>query len=127
MRLRRCVPLVLLMVTAAAAQEHKGQSFRFVGVSDAPGHRMKVVRLQSLANGAATQLVIPNSDQNSPKASPKQEIMDKVAGLQAGQIVRVVAEKWNGVPAIQSIELVDVKPGEESPRGFVFAESYKDL
>jgi hypothetical protein len=39
----------------------------------------------------------------------------------------VELEKWNGNPAVKSIELVNVKPGEDNPHGFVFSEAYQDL
>lgn len=58
------------------------------------------------------------------------ELDDKVAGpvmaLKQGDIVTVTLAQMNGMLTISKIKAVTVKPGEDTPHGFVYQESFND-
>lgn len=125
---RRSLPVafaLIALINIPSVAAEKGDVFKFLGGGEgnAAGHKAAFVNLQPLTGGAPVRLFVANDDKNQPRS----EIIGKLKDLQPGQLVRVELEKWNGNPAVRSIEQVTVKPGEDTPHGFVFAEAYQDL
>ena len=94
--------------------------FKFVGAGEAVagGHRHAYANLAPLTGSRASRLYVPNTDQNSN--DPKPELLDAVKDLKPGDVVKVEYQQTNGIPVINSLKLVDVKPGEDTPNGYIF-------
>ncbi|MDB5175012.1 MAG: hypothetical protein JWN51_3785, partial [Phycisphaerales bacterium] len=108
----------LCMLSPALGKEEEIVA-KFGGMSKgmAGGHQAYTVTALAL-NGKQVALVVPNTDDKKPV--PKEEIYGVAKGLKAGDWIKVSFESMPPVLMIKSLEMYTLKPGEDTPNGYVF-------
>ncbi|MDB5353999.1 MAG: hypothetical protein JWN24_452 [Phycisphaerales bacterium] len=94
---------------------------KFGGVAkgNAAGHQAYTVTALAL-NGKQLALVIPNVDDKKTPPVPNDEIYNVAKGLKSGDWIKVSFEAMPPVLMIKTIEMYTLKPGEDTPNGYVF-------
>jgi len=121
------VLIVLLLAIGAQAQEKQADEgvLRFRGTtSGLVNGRRHMIMAAEIPGGRAVQVAVPNQDENRPVLNPRKELADTLSSLKPGDLVKVTLEPGRVMPLLQSVEAYDLKPGEDTPNGYVFKSSY---
>ena len=121
------VALWMFVCAGAWAQEKQTDEgvLRFLSMNSGVtnGRRHMIVRAE-IPGGGAVQVAVPNQDENRPALDPRKELMDTLKSLKAGDLIKVKLEPAGQMRFIQTVEPYEMKPGEDTPNGYVFESSY---
>jgi hypothetical protein len=119
--------LMLVFCMSAPAQEKQNDEgvlrFRGMAQGQVNGRRHVIVQAE-VPGGRAAQVAVPNQDENRPALDPRKDLMETLKSLKPGDLVKVTLEPGRQMPFIQSAEPYELKPGEDTPNGYVFKSSY---
>lgn len=114
-------------IARGADQPPQVQVLRYLGSGKAGTPHGPRVLLSGVAvvNGRTVQLPLQVANDAKPQDGPKKELQSSVEGLKRGDYIEVTLETdKNGTISVTKIEPYTLKPGEDSPNGFVFHETY---
>lgn len=132
MRFRGLFVLLLAFVFAAStlvrAQDKAPEEgvLRFRGATPrmpVNGRQHLVVQAE-IPGGRAMQVAVPNNDENRPNYNPKKDLADAIKALKPGDLIKVTLDPARPMPLLRSVDAYDIKPGEDTPNGFVFKNTY---
>jgi hypothetical protein len=124
---------LLLAITflsgAAFAQERREETVvaRFVraqrGAVNGKPHLMVVAEA---AGGQTVQVAVPNADEGRAYFDPSRGMADAIEELKQGDLVQLTLEPSRNGPrnlVLRSVKPYELKPGEDTPNGYVFKGS----
>ncbi|HET6250026.1 MAG TPA: hypothetical protein VFE47_20210 [Tepidisphaeraceae bacterium] len=101
---------------------------RFDGVSQGSvsGKPVTLIGVTVLSNGKTARVPLPNMEvKKGEKPMPKKELDDAVRKLAVGQIIRFSVEPNKELGTVlASVDVYDLKPGEDTPKGYVFSQTF---
>jgi hypothetical protein len=112
---------LLAVAEAAAAGEGRVYKFSSARKLNVSGRDHLVVLVTPPSGGASVRLVVPNDE--TDRYSPKKEIADAVNGMQPGGYLQAETKKVNGALEIEKVSAWQPRPGEDTPRGYVYISS----
>lgn len=86
--------------------------------------RQHLVMQAEIPGGRAVQVAVPNNDENRPNYNPKKDLADAIKALKPGDLIKVSLDPGRPMPLLRSVDPYDIKPGEDTPNGFVFKNTY---
>lgn len=102
------------------------QVLKFVASKDLSigGHKRVAVGFTPIDSTRQIQTLVAFKDDKSYETDEKIEAT--VGSLKPGDYVETEIVTMNGAPTLKYAKKIEVKPGEETPHGFVYQESYND-
>ena len=98
------------------------QIVRLIGMGEAManGRKHAYITVELVLGSGALRVYVPTANPNS--SEPRADIFDKVNTFKPGDVFKLEVEKMNGITQIKAIHDLKLKPGEDSPHGYIYLD-----